>query len=318
MSIRLYACGGTGLNIGKDFYKLETIPGFADIKTCFIDTSLSNIRSKDGKVIDESDVFLFEGLDGSGKLRASNFTTISQMTKQILQRFKPEDMNIVVSSGSGGSGGVISITLVKELLERNETVIVVMVGSEESKITIDNTIKSIQSLDGISRKAHKPVIVSYTHNSALASRQQNDTIMKQTITALSILCSKQNTELDTADVANFVDFEKVTSVKEGVTFLYVTNSEEDAIKIEHPISLASLFSEEGKTTSRLTPEYSCVGYTQENVLKGNDLHFITSQYDIKNVFAKLQHRLEEFNENSSARVMTSPLGGNVDNDGFVI
>ena len=52
MSIRLYACGGTGLNIGKDFYKLETIPGFADIKTCFIDTSLSNIRSKDGKVIE--------------------------------------------------------------------------------------------------------------------------------------------------------------------------------------------------------------------------------------------------------------------------
>ena len=36
----------------------------------------------------------------------------------------------------------------------------------------------------------------------------------------------------------------------------------------------------------------------------------------KMYFAKLQHRLEEFNENSSARVMTSPLGGNVDKRWF--
>lgn len=318
MAIRLYATGGTGINIGKDFYQLETLAGFSDIKTCFIDTSLSNIRGKLTNNIKEEDIFIFDGLDGSGKLRASNFSTIAEKAKQILHKFKPEDVNIVICSASGGTGSVVSAVLVKELLERNSTVIVVMVGSEESKITIDNTIKTIQSLDSISRKAGKPVIVAYSHNSQHASRQQNDVIMKQTITALSILCSKQNLELDTADVANFINFEKVTSVKDGLTFLYTLNTEEEAAKISHPISVASLFTEQGKVLSKLTPEYNCVGYVQGDVLKQSDLHFVTSQYDIRNAFSKLQKRLEEFNESSNARIASTSLGGDADSDGFVL
>ena len=39
-SLTLYCCGGAATNIGKTFHNPgKTMPGFAQIKTCFIDTS---------------------------------------------------------------------------------------------------------------------------------------------------------------------------------------------------------------------------------------------------------------------------------------
>lgn len=204
-----------------------------------------------------------------------------------------------------------------EMLEQDKTVVCVVVGSEESKIAIDNTVKTIQSLDAISRKAGKPVIVSYWHNDVDHSRSENDASMRQTLTALAILASKENSEMDTTDVANFVNFQKVTSVKDGLSLLYVTNELNEAVAVQHPISTASLMSKEGDIPSGLTPEYSCVGYPQEGVLKDSDLHFVVSQTDVKSLFTRLSKKLEEFNKASSARMTSEALGGNTDDNGIV-
>lgn len=317
--IRIYATGGTGINIGSAFYNVVKSDGFAEIKTCFVDTSLSNIRDKVGKVIDEDDVFLLEGVDGSGKLRKSNAQELVKIVKPVLHKFKPEDLNIVVFSASGGTGSVCGYYIAKELLEKDHNVICIVIGSEESKITIENTVKTLQSLDTLSRNiVKKPVTISYWHNNHTTTRQQNDASVKQTITALSILASKENKELDTADVSNFINFQNVTSVTEGIAMLYVTSEEKAASEIEYPISIASLFSTYGDAVDGLTPEYSCVGYPPNDVLKESDLHFIISQYDVKNTFTRLAKRLDEFNETSSARISTTALGGNADTDGIVL
>lgn len=207
--------------------------------------------------------------------------------------------------------------MLKELLENDRTVVCVVVGSEESKITIENTIKTIQSLDAISRRVGKPVVVSYWHNGPEASRVKNDTDMRQTITALAILASKQNAELDTTDVANFINFNRVTTVKEGLSLLYVTSKEEEAAKIEHPIAIASLMSKVGEIPSSFSPEYSCIGYPTADVLKDTDLHFVISQHDVKGLFDRLNKRLKEYEQASSARLPSESLGGDVSNDGMV-
>lgn len=203
------------------------------------------------------------------------------------------------------------------MLEQDKTVVCVVVGSEESKIAIDNTVKTIQSLDAISRKAGKPVIISYWHNDEDHPRPENDASMRQTLTALAILASKENNELDTTDVANFVNFQKVTTVKDGLSLLYVTNELNEAVAVQHPISTASLMSKEGDIPSGLTPEYSCVGYPQEGVLKDTDLHFVVSQTDVKPLFTRLSKKLEEFNKASSARMSSEALGGETDDSGIV-
>ena len=148
-TLQIYAAGGAATNIAARFNKMrdQTSPGFAKISTRFIDTSRSNIDTS----IPDSDVYLFEGMDGSGKLRRSNYATISERSKEILHRFKPQDTNVVIHSASGGSGSTIGPVLVSELLERGENVVVVLIGSTGSLIETENSLKTLQSYEAISK-----------------------------------------------------------------------------------------------------------------------------------------------------------------------
>jgi hypothetical protein len=98
--LNLYACGGAGVNIGMNFLKYmgKTAEGFAEIKPIFIDTSKSNTHSS----ISIENLYLLDGLDGSGKKRDSNYEAISECSKEILHQFKPADVNVIVHSASGG------------------------------------------------------------------------------------------------------------------------------------------------------------------------------------------------------------------------
>lgn len=322
--IRAYGLGGAGFNVLKFALKLEKgVEGFADINPCFIDTSLSNIALTKDSGVKEEDVFILEDKDGSGKRRDANYEDMAKNVKHILHRFPAGDLNLVVSSASGGSGSIASALITKELLANNHPTIVILIGSEESKIAIENTVKSLQSLDTISRKqVDKPVVVSYFHNSQKTPRAENDKEIRQFIMALSILASRENLELDTADLANFVGFENVTSVKEGLSIIYLTSKEDEALKIEYPIAIASLFAEQGQSADNLTPEYACVGYVPASVketLKGGDLHFVISQHEVKSLYEHLTKRLASFKESAAARTSTSALlQGDADDNGIVL
>lgn len=313
MKIKLWACGGLGGNVGHDFYKAQKSPGFSEIDVCFIDTSLSNLRDKK---IEAKDVYVLEGLDGSGSLRKENAQQIQESIKTAVHKFQPAEFNIVVFSLSGGSGSVLGPSILKELLSKNKTAVAIIVGSEESRIKIDNTVKSLQTLDAISRKVvNKPLVISYHHNDKEHSRVDNDHEIKKTITALSVLNSGENAELDTADINHFIHVDKVTSVKEGLVSLYITNDSQ--CNVEFPISTVSLFSKREDYQDFGTPEYSCHGYPTEDVLKGSNLFYVTSQSEINRLFNKLKKRLDEFEETSSARIQSEALGGSADESGFV-
>nr|DAN24596.1 MAG TPA: tubulin [Caudoviricetes sp.] len=316
--IRFYGASGCGINLALPYVKLDSRDGYADVHTCFIDTSLSNLP-KDGSVKEEQ-AFIFEEIDGSGKLRSTNYHEISKNIKAMVLKFPPMDVNLVAFSASGGSGNIIGSLLIKELLEKGETVIALVVGSEESKITTDNTIKSLQSLDTISRKIGKPIVIAYVHNSAENPRSHNDRLMHVVINSLSLLASRENRELDTCDVANFVEFSKVTEVKEGLSLLYIESSVEKAATIDYPISAASLMHEYGATPSELEPEYSTVGYPIHPVLKEGDLHFIISQGHVQDIFNNLKKRLQRYEESAVAKPKTEALAGKnsqVEDDGMV-
>ena len=100
MTVRIYACGVGACNLGSEFIQLTQSPNVAEVKTCFIDTSLSNLRDVPVK---EENIFLLEDTDGSGKLRRSNSDKITESVKSIIHKFSPEDLNIVLFSLSGGS-----------------------------------------------------------------------------------------------------------------------------------------------------------------------------------------------------------------------
>lgn len=102
----LYCAGGSAINIAKTFHQPssggQAEPGFASIQTVYIDTSRSNIPDniKEG-------FFLIQGttgapVDGSGKVRDTNYKAVSLAMPEILHRHKPGSINVVLHSASGG------------------------------------------------------------------------------------------------------------------------------------------------------------------------------------------------------------------------
>ena len=64
-TLSLYGAGGAGSNQVKPFIGVSTLPGYAKMACTLIDTSDSNITDR----VPEENVFILDGVDGSGKVR---------------------------------------------------------------------------------------------------------------------------------------------------------------------------------------------------------------------------------------------------------
>ncbi len=103
----VYAAGGAAVNICKELYRpgddALKDAGFAELQVVFVDTSRSNFP----KDLPEEAYYLVKSLgdatiDGSGKIRATNYKAASLAVPDILHQFKPGDLSVVVHSSSGG------------------------------------------------------------------------------------------------------------------------------------------------------------------------------------------------------------------------
>ncbi len=217
-TMNVYFCGGAGINIGCKWYlkQKESIAGIAESNCVFIDTSISNIRS----TIPPDKFYRIDGeKEGSGKRRIENAESIMNNAQSILNEFPASDVNLVVSSISGGSGSVIAPALVDELLRRNQIVVVLMVSSTDTDIELYNSIKTIQSYEKISRDHKKPIVAFYECNNEL-SQQEVDNEVMWAICWMSIITGTLGIEgagLDKADLYNLFNFQRVTSVDAHLT-----------------------------------------------------------------------------------------------------
>ena len=191
MSTTIYAVGGCGINIGRQAAAVSN--EFSEHDVFFVDTSESNLR-KPG--INRDKVFLFEGIDGSGKVRAENHKAIGKSVLKILEQFKPGKFNIIVNSASGGSGSIIGHSILAELKKRGEQVVMILIGSTASHIEIENTVKTLKSLDALADKVGSPVVMHYLENSATLDRKSIDANAAGAITMLLALFAGVHDELD--------------------------------------------------------------------------------------------------------------------------
>lgn len=210
-NIRVFAAGGCGSNIGKQLIAEKMVsqsyPGFATIEVAFLDTSDSNLRNVNPEL-----VHLIENRDGSGKMRTTNVDEISRQVRSILQKFSPMDLNIVISSASGGSGSVFAPLVVQELLNEDKLTVVILIGSTDSVIEHQNTVRTIMSMESMSLRTKKPVPVIYFQNETDLSRSAINNEVLKTIAYLAILFSRQNEELDSADLQNFLYYDRVSTL----------------------------------------------------------------------------------------------------------
>lgn len=312
--ISIYGCGGCGVNLAANFLKHtgKKEAGFADIQTFFLDTSGSNLLSKEP----EDHVYIIEGLDGSGKKRDSNYRIISERSNEMLHRFKPGDINVVIHSASGGSGSVIGPTLVSELLDRNVPTVVIMVGTSDSRIETDNTIKTLKSYEVISQKREMPVIAVYYENSSTSPRGEVDQRIKTTIILLAAIFSGENRELDSADLNNFLAYQKVTSFKPKLSYLDFFSKQIELQRDQTVVSLVTLTDDQTTSAVEIPVEYQAVGFLNEDAKKNIDvkmpIHVAIISGFFHDVIDRLSKRLTTFDEARRAHVDKSILTKDID------
>lgn len=255
-TIRLYSCGGGGVNIGRDYLTPGHSADIADFKPCFIDTSDSNLSDD---LIEHT--WLFQDLDGSGKIRNSNDKAIAKAVPDILRKFQPADLNIVVFTASGGTGSVAGTLILKQLLEDGHQAVGIVTGSHESIRSAENTIATIKGLDAIAKRTDVPVVVHFGMNRQDIPRSTIDREAHLIINGLAILCSRRNHGLDTADIASFLRFNRPTDVPACLARLHLFDTiEQFESQLAEPIAAAYLKREQDDLEPNVFVPYSCEGF----------------------------------------------------------
>ena len=299
-SIRLYGCGGGGINIVKRYAgPLKSTTGVADIKTTYIDTSRSNLDDDP----DHQNIFVLPELDGSGKVRRENHEAIAQQVPRILKDFSPADLNLVIFTASGGTGSVAGPLIISELIERNQNVVAIVIGSDESVITGMNTFNTLKSLDHISRTKGTPVVMHYTQNDRSLKRSDVDKQVMFVISSLAVLASRQNKGLDTKDVANWVNFTRTTSVPSQLALLKVYGDAKEVDQLAgESFTLAALLKSEDEEQPRFKPEYNCDGFYRPGTEMATNLFFTIETHGLRDVLNQLNAVAQNAQETKQARI----------------
>jgi hypothetical protein len=318
-NLRIYGCGGCGINIASTFDLSPVSPeeGHAVAHPVYIDTSRSNLKTS----MTAEYFAVLEGIDGSGKIRRENHEAIGKSVKNILQTHKPMDFNIVVFSASGGSGSVFGPLIISELLGRGLPVVAIVIGSDESAITAENTLKTLKSLEAVAERAQLPVVIHYDHNDRDVKRSAVDADAKRAISSLATLASRQNAELDSRDIANWVQFSRTTSVRPRLALLAVYRDNESLADISHPVSIASLYNSPDDPKVDKVPDYSCDGYPIYPSQHFKVEHFVITIDGVQVIVGKLNAKVSENDTLRSSRIDHNSIVSDKDKvteDGLVL
>lgn len=305
-NIRIYACGGAGVNtVGEFDTGLDPSQELVDI--CYADTSTSNLKQHH----ENNKTFIVEGLDGCGSIRSDHHDDIFENINKLLVDFKPCEMNIVVFSAGGGSGSVFGPLIASELLNRQENVICLVIGSHESGIKARNTLNTLKSLESISSMRDTPLVMFYEHNDR--SRSTVNQSINLALNAIALLASGKNHELDSKDVSNWLRFDKTAGLQPCLANLQIFNDGEKASQSTNPISIASLYASEDNEVIQATPDYSCAGYMPQADRDFDELHYIVSIDILPKISVKLNETIAKYEEQSNARPTRQNIVSDKDN-----
>lgn len=303
-TVNLYAGGGAGINIARELYRPEPVaePGFAAIRTVFIDASGSNVPPE---VLPNAFIRItsIDGseIDGSGKVRSTNYKAAAAAVPQILHDHKPADLNILLHSASGGSGSAILPALASELLLRGEDILVILIGSTTCRQEIKNTINTLLSYQSISTLRERSVVCYYLENGERPMRENDATA--RVITLLSAaLWSGENFGLDKEDLHNWLNYDRVSTYPPALTAMELDGPgvELERLSGQAVSSTVTLIREgEDPTPSEVVGYHSFGTISQaaaEAIKMPSPIHLNTVQGYFPRILTALQEKLAAIEE----------------------
>lgn len=323
MTISIWACGGGGINVVAGIPGTGTDKAYEGANRYYLDTSDRNMRQNKLDPNAEN-VFLLPGTNGSGGLMSENKAEIADSIGKILAKYPTNDLNIIVSSASGGSGAPYALYLAKELLERDEAVIVFFIGSFESSRRIENTLASVRSLNGICKAVNKPITFIYRQNQKPDDRNINKDIQSD-IRSLCLLYSGGLGTIDAKDRYHWNRFEKVCDSEHFIPMpymlrIYGDNDPAMFSEVKEPISVASVYSADVEPENLkfdILPSYTTHGIMQDSILTPKSLHYVITRDVLDKVVEAMLSEREGATKAIAARHKKPVLDlGSVDSDGM--
>ena len=227
--LNMIGLGGAGVNIvadvAKRLSKLED--GFSNVTHRFIDTTDKTIQAypdlKEDFYKVEASSSLDNSMDGMAGERknTSAANDMNMSVRKFLDKGLPQNKNdyyILVASASGGSGSVLLPLLLKAMLEKDYTIMVVVVGDSSNLLSLNNTINTLTSLQAIAKATKKAVSVVYYNNtfngvtSPITEKKVNDKIFKM-LSIVSMFVSGAIQNIDHQDMNNFFRPDKYASFR---------------------------------------------------------------------------------------------------------
>lgn len=343
--VNLFGVGGAGIDCVKtvleDHLKQDDSQ-LAQLNVVLVDTSVSNYkRNEDFFKKHGVNLTLIPDLDGNGQVRKSNIDKIMPHTAGIVNSHTADDdiLNVIIHSASGGSGSVISVLLMKELMAENRNVMSIVVGDTTTRNYAYNTQATLRSYESIARQSKKPAVVKYFQNYASSavspklSPQEVNKKISQAVLDLRILTSGNVHGVDSADITNFLDYTKVSSVPASLSLLanVVTPVDSDERELERvlktdlddtqPISVITINTTEDTEHQEIKCTYRVEGKF-EYVSKEKPLynvHFTIHDSDLMaRVINELTKSIEEFDKKENVRVRSSINVADSDNESGLV
>lgn len=313
-NIKLFACGGAGINIGSNFenYRGHIEAGMAEIETVYFDASRSNLKPN----MPADKIYVLPEVDGSGKERRQNSSLILKSVKEMLQKHRPGYANVVISSASGGTGAVLAAALIKELLDQDELVIAVTVGVADSGAEIRNTLATLKSYEGIVQATEKPISVAYFENNKETPPSKVDEKITELVVAIAVLFSRHNEGLDSRDMYNFLNFQRMTPYKAHAAGLETFAGKLVPEEHEDTITVASAVTDKDNRGIDFVIPYTCYGVLpseiSSEITQQAPIHLVTKAFAFNDIAKKLRGHLDEMERAAKASTAKSEVLSDTD------
>lgn len=203
----IHGCGGAGVTIlSKEIARLVDDSSLhVDIR--YIDTSRADIDLL--PINDPSKIFLVtnnkvkKAIDGSGGVRGALDTYITESMQEYVDKleYDKDDIHIVLSSASGGSGSLIAPRLIHNLKSIGVSAIYITLIDTSSIEYCNTSIKTLAHIDLMGHK-YKYSIPTLILDNKEAIKVVNARIGVRA-ELLAILLSAKHKALDTADIRLF-------------------------------------------------------------------------------------------------------------------
>jgi hypothetical protein len=316
-TVTIYASGGAGVNIGYSLSLssvLEKENIYCNFKIAYIDTSRKNFLGKNINIQEEAHIF---DVDGAGQCRDAVYDYINNNKNDVFKKFPPTEINLFIFSTSGGSGSVICPVLARELVKVGKPVVLFGIESNDTLKHAKNSLATLGTLQAISTKLGKPIIFNHTKNIPGAIEDNvNKTVIFNVITT-AILLSGAVDRIDTTDIANLLNYTKVSTQTPSLTGFNIVVSNDPLAHYVSPFAGLSIHRDEAVVPRADNLDFKKIGFLKDMPGNSDSIHFYLDKPSIQVEYDSLTKAVKDLEEISKSRHLSFNMSKPTGDDDFV-